>query len=97
MGLTRHPTVMDLMIQAPGNGVVPRQHFGPVPQFLMGTSSEQGGQTFLAHREVMQLLQHANRIASGTEYSTIDCSEFTILTSTTEQSGMSPHWVRNVI
>ena len=61
MGLTRHSTAMDLMIQAPGNGVVPRQRFGPIPQFLMGTSSEQGGQTFLAHREVMQLLQHVKQ------------------------------------
>ena len=61
MGLTRHSTAMDLMIQAPGNGVVLRQRFGPIPQFLMGTSSEQGGQTFLAHREVMQLLQHVKQ------------------------------------
>ena len=58
MGLTRHSTAMDLMIQAPGNGVVPRQRFSPIPQLFMGASSEQGAQTFLAHREVMQLLQH---------------------------------------
>ena len=40
MGLTRHSTAMDLMIEFPGNGVVPRQRFGPIPQLFMGTSSE---------------------------------------------------------
>ena len=33
----------------------------------------------------------------GTEYSTIDCSELTILNSVTEQTGMSSHGARNVI
>ena len=58
MGLTRHATAMDLMVEFPGNGVVPRQRFGPIPQFFMGTASEQGAQTFLAHREVVEDLQH---------------------------------------
>ena len=31
----------------------------------------------------------SNRIAIGTEYRTIDCKEFTILNSNTEQIGMS--------
>ena len=53
-GLTRHTTAMHLMIQAPGHGVVPRQRFGPIPQLFVGAVSEEGAQTFLAHREVMQ-------------------------------------------
>ena len=39
----------------------------------------------------------SNRIAMGTEYNTNDCSEFTMLNSNTEQSGMSQHGARNVI
>ena len=57
MGLTRHSSAMDLVIQCPGNRVVPRQRFGPVPQFFMGTTPEQGAQTFLAYWEVEQHLQ----------------------------------------
>ena len=58
MGLTRHATAMHLMIQFSGNGVVPRQRFGPIPQLFMGAPSEQGAQTFLTHRQVVQQLQH---------------------------------------
>ena len=58
MGLTGHATAMDLMIQAPGHGVVPRQRFGPIPQLFVGAASEEGAQAFLTHPEVMQLLQH---------------------------------------
>ena len=58
MGLTRHATAMHLMIEFPGNGVVPRQRFGPIPQLFMGAASEEGVQTFLAHREVVEDLQH---------------------------------------
>ena len=54
MGLTRHATAMDLMIEFPGDRVVPRQRFGPIPQFFMGAASEQGAETFVTHREVMQ-------------------------------------------
>ena len=39
----------------------------------------------------------SNKIAMGTEYNTIDCKELTILTSTTEQTGMNPHRARNVL
>ena len=39
----------------------------------------------------------SNNIAMGTEYSTIDDNELTILTSTTEQTGMNPHGARNVL
>ena len=38
--LTRHATAMDLMIQFPGDRVVPRQRFGPIPQLFVSVSSE---------------------------------------------------------
>ena len=58
MKLTSHTASMDLMIEFPGNGMVPRQRFGPIPQLFVGAPSEQGAETFMAHREVMQDLQH---------------------------------------
>ena len=54
MGLTSHSTAMHLMIQGSGNGMVPRQRFGQIPQLLVGGSPEQGAQTFVAHREVVE-------------------------------------------
>ena len=56
MRLTRHATAMHLMIEFPSDGVVPRQRFGPIPQFLMRETSEQGAETFVTHREVMENL-----------------------------------------
>ena len=56
MTLTSHAAAMDLMIQFPGNGVVPRQRSGPIPQFFMGASSKHGAQAFLAYREAVQHL-----------------------------------------
>ena len=41
-----------------------------------------------------RIFSKSNNIAIGTEYNTNDCSELTILTSTTEQSGMNPHLMR---
>ena len=61
MGLTSHAAAMDLMIEFPGNGVVPRQRFRPITQFLVGASSEQGAQAFLSHREAVQHLQHVKQ------------------------------------
>ena len=61
MGLTRHATAMHLVIQFPGDRVVPRQRFGPIPQFLMGAASEEGAETFVTHREVMGNLQHVKQ------------------------------------
>ena len=49
---------MDLVIQFPGNGVVPRERFGPIPQFFVGTSAEQRLETLMTHRQVVQDLQH---------------------------------------
>ena len=56
MGLTRHATAMHLMIEFPGDSVVPRQRFGPIPQFLMSAASEEVAETFVTHREVMENL-----------------------------------------
>ena len=44
-----------------------------------------------------RILSMSIRIAIGTENSTIDWSELTILNSVTEQTGMSSHGARNVI
>ena len=49
---------MHLVIEFPGDGVVPRQRFGPSSQFFVGTSSEQGAETFVTHRQMMENLQH---------------------------------------
>ena len=54
MRLTSHSAAMDLVIQLPGNRVVPGQCLGPIPQFFVGAASEQGAQTILAHRQVPQ-------------------------------------------
>ena len=61
MGLTRHATTMHLMIEFPGDRVVPRQRFGPIPQFLMSAASEEGAETFVAHRQVVQDLEHVEQ------------------------------------
>ena len=61
MRLTSHTAAMHLMVQFPGNGVVPRERFGPIPQLFVGAPSEQGVETLMAHREVMQDLQHLNQ------------------------------------
>ena len=54
--LTRHATAMNLVIEFPGDRVVPRQRFGPIPQFLMSAASEEGAETFVTHRKVMENL-----------------------------------------
>ena len=49
---------MDLVIQFSGDRVVPRERFGPIPQLFVGAPSEQGAEQLMAHRQVMQDLQH---------------------------------------
>ena len=56
MTLTSHTTSMDLVVQLPGDRVVPRQRSGPGSEFLMSTATEQRAITLVAHREVMQYL-----------------------------------------
>ena len=56
--LTGHTTAMDFVVQTSGHRMVPRQRFSPISQLFMRTSTEHGAQTFLAHWEVVQQLQH---------------------------------------
>ena len=51
---------MDLMIQFPGNGVVPRERFRPIPQLFMGAASKQRAEQLMAHGQVVENLQHIN-------------------------------------
>ena len=52
---------MDLMVEFSGNGVVPRERFGPSSQLFVGTSAEQRAETLMAHREVVQDLEHVDQ------------------------------------
>ena len=61
MKLTSHTTAMHLMVQFSGNGMVPRERFGPIPQLFMGTSAKQRAEQLMAHRQVMQYLQHVDQ------------------------------------
>ena len=58
MKLTSHAASMDLVIQFPGNGVVPRERFGPIPQLFMSTATEQRAEQLMAHGQVVQDLEH---------------------------------------
>ena len=49
---------MNLVIEFPGDRVVPWQRFGPIPQLFVGAATEQRLETFMAHWQVMQDLQH---------------------------------------
>ena len=60
-GLTRHATAMDLMVEFPGDRVVPWQRLGPIPQLFVSAASEEGAETFMTHREVVKNLQHINQ------------------------------------
>ena len=61
MKLTSHAAAMHFVVQFPGDGMVPRERFGPRSQFFMGASPEQGVETLVAHWEVMQDLEHLNQ------------------------------------
>ena len=61
MKLTSHAASMDLVIQFPGDGMVPRERFGPIPQLFMGAATEQRAEQLVAHRQVVQYLQHVNQ------------------------------------
>ena len=65
MKLTSHAASMDLMVQFPGDGVVPRERFGPRSQLFMRTATEQGAETLMTHWQVMQDLQHVNQDRDG--------------------------------
>ena len=63
--LTSHAAAMDLVVEFPGNRVVPRQRFGPGSQLFMRTATEQGAETLMAHWQVVQDLQHVNQDRDG--------------------------------
>ena len=65
MKLTSHTAAMHLVIQFPGNGVVPRERFGPIPQLFMCAATEQGAETFMTHGQVMENLEHVNQYGDG--------------------------------
>ena len=58
MTLTSHTAAMDLMIQFPGDRVVPRERFGPISQFFMGAATEKCAEQLMAHGQVVQYLEH---------------------------------------
>ena len=61
MKLTSHTTAMHFMVEFPGNGVVPRERFRPIPQLFMGAATEQRAEQLMAHRQVVQDLEHVNQ------------------------------------
>ena len=61
MRLTSHATAMHLVIEFSGDGVVPRQRFGPCSKLFVGTASKQRTETLMAHRQVVQDLEHVNQ------------------------------------
>ena len=61
MKLTSHAASMDLVIEFPGDRMVPRERFGPISQLFVGAPSEQGVKTLMAHRQVMQDFQHVDQ------------------------------------
>ena len=61
MTLTSHTAAMDLMIQFSGDGVVPRERFGPRSQLFMGAASEQRAEQLMAHGQVVQNLEHVDQ------------------------------------
>ena len=52
---------MHLVIQFPGDGVVPRERFGPRSQLFMRTATEQSAETLMTHWQVVENLQHVNQ------------------------------------
>ena len=52
---------MDLMVEFSGDGMVPRERLGPIPPLFMGTSAKQRAEQFVAHRQVVQNLEHLNQ------------------------------------
>ena len=56
---------MDLVIQCPGDGMVPRERFCPIPQLFMGAATEQRAEQLMAHRQVMQDLEHVDENSDG--------------------------------
>ena len=60
MKLTSHAASMHLMVEFSGDGMVPRERFGPIPQLFMGAASKQRAEQLMAHGQVVENLQHLN-------------------------------------
>ena len=56
---------MHLMVEFPGDRVVPRERLGPIPQLLMGAASEQRAKQLVAHGQVVQNLEHVDENSDG--------------------------------
>ena len=52
---------MHLVVEFPGNGMVPRERFGPRSQLFMGAASEQRAEQLMAHGQVVQNLEHVDQ------------------------------------
>ena len=65
MKLTSHAASMHLVIQFPGDRVVPRERLGPIPQLFMGAATEQRAEQLVAHRQVVENLQHLYQHGDG--------------------------------
>ena len=59
--LTSHTTSMHLMVEFPGDRVVPRERLGPIPQLFMRTTSKQCAEQLVAHRQMVENLQHVDQ------------------------------------
>ena len=57
IGLISHSTAMNLMIQSPGDGMVPGQCLGKISYLLEGAPSEQGAYTVFPQGKMPHLLQ----------------------------------------
>ena len=88
---------MDLMIQFPGNRVVPRNVLAQsLNSSWVQRLNKARRHSFPIGRR-SNIFSISNNMAIGTEYKTNDCRELTILFSNTDQTGMNPHGARNVI
>ena len=56
---------MDLVIQFSGDGVVPRERFGPISQLFVRTASKQRAEQLMAHGQVVQDLEHVDQDRDG--------------------------------
>ena len=65
MTLTSHTAPMHLVIQFPGDRMVPRERLGPIPQLFVRTASEQRTEQLMAHRQVVENLEHVDQYGDG--------------------------------
>ena len=56
---------MHLMVEFSGDGVVPRERLGPIPQLFVGTSAKQRTEQLVAHGQMVENLQHLYQHGDG--------------------------------